>query len=223
MSILAGEINYNKLMVCLLVWIASSMPPLCAQPSWQLRTVEDGIKIYTQTVADSKVKALKVECEVKATASQVVALLLDIPASERWVCHTRSCILLERVSPLELYYYTEVSLPWPLSNRDFVTHMRIFQDPATKVVTVEAPSVAGKVAKKNGIVRVEHSIGKWIITPLKGGDRVKLEYSLLVDPGGIIPACVVNMFATEGPLRTFRNMRRQLQLPKYRNADVGIS
>jgi hypothetical protein len=55
------------------------------QSNWKLSEEKDGIKIYTCNVADSKVKAIKVECELKATESQLVALLMDINSSANWV------------------------------------------------------------------------------------------------------------------------------------------
>ena len=77
------------------------------QSAWELNTENEGIKIYTQQFPDSKVKAIKVESEVKATLSQLVALLMDVNTSVEWLYHTKSSILIKRVSPAELYYYSE--------------------------------------------------------------------------------------------------------------------
>ncbi len=37
-----------------------------AQNDWKLSTEKDGIKVYTSMVPDSKVKAIKVECDLNA-------------------------------------------------------------------------------------------------------------------------------------------------------------
>ncbi|GAA4310475.1 hypothetical protein GCM10023149_05170 [Mucilaginibacter gynuensis] len=60
-----------------------------------------------------------------------------------------------------------------------------------------------------------------MITPLKNG-QIKVEYSLHVDPGGALPAWLVNMFATDGPMKIFRNLKLQLQKPAYKNADLAF-
>lgn len=180
-------------------------------------TEKDGIKVYAKAVPESKVKALKVECVINASAAQLVALLLDVKAAERWVSHTKSCTLLKKVSDAELYYYSEVDLPWPLENRDFVAHVKVSQDPGTKVVTVNAPAIPGVIAPKKGIIRISQSKGLWYITPLDKG-KVKVSYSLQVDPGGIIPAWAVNALAAQGPLESFRNMIGEL--PKYKNTSL---
>src|SRR5690349_19215746 len=112
-----------------------------SQADWTLATQENGVKVFTRTEEESKVKALKVTCELDASISAVVALILDIPATVNWMPHTKSCFILRQISAGDLYYYTEVNLPWPLNNRDFVTHLRVHQDPYTKVVTIDAPAV----------------------------------------------------------------------------------
>jgi ribosome-associated toxin RatA of RatAB toxin-antitoxin module len=195
------------------------MFPVTAQSDWRFTTEKDGIKVYSKTVSESKVKALKVECIINASAAQLVALLLDVKAAERWVSHTKSCTLLKRVSDAELYYYSEVNLPWPLENRDFVAHVQVSQNPSTKVVTVNAPAIPGMLAARKGIVRVSQSKGLWIITPLDK-ERVKVSYSLQVDPGGVIPAWAVNALAAQGPLESFQNMKREL--PKYKNTSLSF-
>ncbi|MEO6287574.1 MAG: START domain-containing protein [Dyadobacter sp.] len=180
---------------------------------WKLVERKGDIKVYVKTVADSRIKALKAECLLNASTAEVVALLLDVKAAEKWVCNTKSCSLVRKISETEIYYYTEVSLPWPLDNRDFVTHLTVSEDPVTKIVTVHAPAVSGWVPVKKGIVRIHHSKSLWMIKPV-GVGKVMVEYSLQVDPGGHIPAWVINSFACQGPVETFSNMKKELTAGK---------
>lgn len=192
-----------------------------AQSDWKYLTEKQGIKVYAKAVPGSKVKALKVECVLNTTPTALVTLLLDVPAAEQWVSHTKSCVLLRQVSPAELYYYSEVNLPWPLENRDFVAHVKVMQDKTSKIVTVHAPAIPGWVTHKKGIVRVDHSIGLWTITPL-GPNQVKVSYSLQVDPGGVIPAWAVNALSSQGPIDSFIKMKEKLRLPVYKNAVLAF-
>jgi hypothetical protein len=105
-----------------------------------------------------------------------------------------------------LFYHTEVSLPWPLDNRDFVTHLKVSRDPKNDVVMVDAPAVPGITPVRKGIVRVQHSVNRWLLRPLPNG-KVGVEYTLQVDPGGHIPPHIVNMFACRAPIETFQRMR----------------
>src|ERR1700757_4453950 len=89
------------------------------QNAWKLNTDKEGIKVYTSEFAGPNVKAIKVECEMDASATQLVALLMDVNTSADWVYRTKSAKVIKQVSPSELYYYSEVNMPWPVSNRDF--------------------------------------------------------------------------------------------------------
>ncbi|RFZ94604.1 lipid-binding protein [Mucilaginibacter conchicola] len=192
-----------------------------AQTDWVLKSNTNGIKVYAASVPNSKFKAIRVECTYNATPAQIAAVLLDVNTCTEWVYHTKSIKLLKQPAPNEVYYYSEVSLPWPASNRDFTAHLTATQDAETKVVTVDGPAVNGLVPAHDGVVRVTESTGKWIITPLEGG-KSKVEYTLHVNPAGALPAWLVNMFATEGPTKSFEGLRSQLQKPQFRNVSLAF-
>lgn len=209
---------YKKITLILLLLI--TLTTANADEPWALNTNKEGIKVYTRHVPNSKIKAIKVECSLNATPAQLVAVLMDIKGSIDWVYHTKSVNLIRQVSPSELYYYSEVNIPWPLHNRDFIAHIKVTQDPATKVITVDAPCLADMVPVKDGIVRIEHSVGKWIITPTDNG-QVKVEYTLHLDAGGSVPAWLLNMFITQGPTESFIKLKAQLQKPAYKNVKLA--
>lgn len=200
------------LLVSLMSW------GLCdAQDSWKLKTESGGIRIFMRSVPNTAVKALKVECSINAGLSQLVAVLLDLDACDEWVYKSKSNILIKRVSPSELFYYSEVEVPWPAQNRDFIAHLIVHQNSKNKVVTVDAPCDPDMVPKKKDIVRIPRSSGRWTISPA-GKNQLFIEYELSVDPGGSIPAWLINMFATKGPLETFKKLKLQVQKPEYQKA-----
>jgi len=185
-----------------------------AQPDWELRAEKKDIKVYTRTYADSKYKAIKVELILQTTLSRLVTVLLDIKAAPEWVYATKSATLLKQVSPSELIYYSEVKLPWPMSNRDFIAHLITTQDPNTRVVTILGPTINNYVPEKKELVRVKRSEGKWVLTPV-GKDHIRVEYTLRTDPGGDLPAWLFNLFVTKGPVESFENLKTQLNKPGY--------
>jgi hypothetical protein len=191
------------------------------QTDWELRTEKKDIKVYTRTYADSKYKAIKVELILQTTLSRLVAVLLDIKAAPDWVYATKSAILLKQVSPSELIYYSEVKLPWPMSNRDFISHLITSQDPDTHVVTILGPTITDYVPEKKEIVRVKRSEGKWTLTPL-GKDHIRVEYTLHTEPGGDLPAWLFNLFVTKGPIESFEHLKLQLNKPEYTNARLSF-
>ena len=173
--------------------------------------------MYTKTFPDTKYKAIRVDLDLQATLSQIVALLMDVNAGVDWVYATKTSVLLKQISPSEVVYYSEVKLPWPLSNRDFIAQLKVTQDAGTKIVTIDGPVVPDYVPVKEGIVRVKKSVGKWVITPL-GPHHVKILYTLRLDPGGDLPAWLFNLFVTKGPTESFKNLQTELKKPVYDHA-----
>jgi hypothetical protein len=209
--------------VCLslfLFLIISLLDNAHAQPRWTLSSDQDGIQVYTRPVADSKVKAVRVTCTLAASATQAVAAILDIKTCNEWVYHSKQNVLIKQNSPTDLIYYSEVEVPWPAENRDYVVHIQVEQNPQTKVVTVNSPCIPGFVAEKKGIVRISRSVGRWTITPA-GKNLVKAEYVLEVDPMGDIPAWLINLFASKGPHETFRKLKTHVQKDVYKKTDYA--
>ncbi len=192
-----------------------------AQTEWKLRSEKDSIKIFTARVAGSRINAIKIEAPLSSSLSQLVAVILDINSSAEWIYNTRSCVLLKQVSPTEVYYYSEIGFPWPAANRDFVAHIKVVQDPRSKAVVIDAENVSEQVPPKPGIVRISQSVGRWTILPL-AKNLVSVEYVLQVDPGGNIPAWLINLFSTRGPFETFKKLRLQVQKPAYQRARLSF-
>jgi len=188
--------------------------------NWTLKQDKDGVKIYTADYANSKVKALKVECEFDATPAAVAAAVMDIKNSKNWVYSTETAYVVKQASPSDIYYYTMINMPWPVQNRDYVGHLVVHQDPKTRVVTINGSCVAGMVPKKDKTVRVLNSPAKWLLTP-EGANKVKVVYTLHADPGGSISASLVNMFATKAPSETFQKLKAELQKPVYKGARLA--
>ncbi|RYU91949.1 lipid-binding protein [Mucilaginibacter terrigena] len=207
------KLFFAVLLLCITFATAS------AQNKWTLKSDKDGIKIYTSPVENSKFKALRIECNFQSTLTQMVAALLDLKTRTEWIYHTKSIHLVKEVSPTDLYYYSEISLPWPAQNRDFVAHLVTKQNEETKVVTMDGPVASGLVPEKDGIVRVKSSLSQWVIVPLNKNE-VKVEYTIAAEPGGNIPAWLVNMFASEGPTQSFKALKLQLKKAQYKNAHL---
>jgi hypothetical protein len=189
------------------------------QVNWQLAKEQEGIKIFLKNAEGSGIKMMRVECELPARHEAVLALLLDIPASEKWIPQTKTWRYLRRPSLSECYYYSELRMPWPVSNRDYVVHLKAWQQPASKVVTVDADVVGGEVPEKEGIVRVLTSTVKWVLHPTQNG-HTKLVYQLFTDPGGLLPSWVVNYFAKQAVIDSVKKMRELVQQPPYRDASL---
>src|SRR5213592_3200603 len=99
-----------------------------AQYNWKLNKDKDGIKVYLAENPRSKFKMIKVECILPGTFDKLTGVLTDIEHLKDWVYNTKMSYVIKKISPYDLYYYTETSIPWPMSNRDAVVHLKIMKD-----------------------------------------------------------------------------------------------
>ena len=204
--------------VLLLVLLAAALLAQ-AQDAWKLKKDEDGVQVYMQTKEGSPFKIVKTVTVLNTTLTKVAAVLLDVMKTPEWVYGTKTCSILKQESPQVVYYYAEIEMPWPASNRDFAIRISMSQNPQTKVITVLAENQPTFTPEKKGLVRIQHSAGKWTISPA-GAGKVRVEYVLQVDPGGSLPAGIVNMFSYEGPFESFRSLQRQVDKPAYANVKI---
>ena len=181
-----------------------------AQGKWVLTKDQDGIKIYTRKLNTGKFKEVKVNFELAATENQLIGVLQNINHHKDWSYGTKRTYLISRKGKDTLIYYSEISLPWPLSNRDLVIELSFKKDTLNKMLHIRAKSIPGVVAVKSGLVRVPYSLASWDVTPMPN-KVLKIEYILSADPGGALPAWLVNLSANVGPYNSFTKLRSIIQ------------
>ena len=178
---------------------------LDGQYDWKLTKSKDGISIYQSTVKHSSYKSIKVECTFEGTYDKLIAVLNNVSGHKDWVYHSKTSHIVKQVNPHEFYYYTEASLPWPMSNRDAVVHLKMNRDSLNRFLKVTSIGVPDYIAEKSGKVRVTKSTVTWNVT-MPTTKTISIVYIFEAEPGGSLPAWVANMFADKGPFETFKKL-----------------
>ena len=181
-----------------------------AQPSWKLVRDKNGIHVYTATVEKSKFKSIKVQTVLEGTIPKLMHILGDISKHPEWVYKAKSAIIIKQISPNEFIYYTETSLPWPASNRDAIIHLTMIPDTLQHSLNITAFSEPNLLEKKEGLVRIPYTNAKWHVT--ESNNKITIDYVFEVDPGGDLPAWLVNMMADKGPFESFYKLKTKLKL-----------
>ena len=178
-----------------------------AQENCTLKKNDEGVKVYLCENEQSSFKTIIVELEVPATLSQYAAQVLDIANYPNWQDRVEQQRILEQISDTELYYYAQVSAPWPASYRDYIFHLNMEQDSLTKVINMTLKEVADYLPENDGIIRVPFAESLLTITPLSP-TSVSVRYELDIDPGGELPPWLVNLFSANTPWNTYINFRK---------------
>ncbi len=201
--------------ISLFVLFASFIPLEKEQNSeWGLKKNSDGISVFTRYSEGSNFKELKSVVQVKTSLSSVVALLSDWENYPNWVYKCGKSLTLKKINDQELIHYQTVIAPWPADDRDFVVNVKLTQDPSTKVVIQRATCLPDFIPRFPDMVRITEFKATWTLTPLKKG-IVNVEYQLLVNPGGNIPAWIVNLAVVDGPFETTYNLKEWVTKEKY--------
>jgi len=200
---------------CLFAVVATAQ-----EAKWELKKDKKDLKIYVREASDSPFKELSMKFTVDASMSAIVALLQDIEAIPDWVYKCEEAHVVKEVSDEEVYYYNLIDFPWPLSDRDFVLHSKLTQDPVTKIMRSESWVVEDMLPVKDGVVRITSTHLWWEFTPQPDG-KIAIDYYLKSDPGGYLPAWIVNLAIDQGPIQTIKRFKKELDKPKYKNAKVA--
>lgn len=207
-------LNFNLLM-------QFSGEKLHGSDEWKLKKYENGIAVYNRHDENSDFKELKAVMQIKTSLSSIVALLNDWESYPKWVYRCDKSTTLKQISETELIHYQTVKGIWPVESRDFVVKVKITQDPVTKVVKQIATSMPDYYPRQQDHVRITEFRAAWTLTPLKNG-IVNLEYQLFVNPGGAVPAWIVNLAAIDGPYETSYNLKHWISKDKYQKAKYGF-
>jgi hypothetical protein len=198
------------LIAFLLITLASA---LHAQDEWELRKEEDGIKVYTRYVEGSDIKAYRVEAILEGKLSSFVAVMKDVK-NYGLLFESNDYASLIEDTDTTLVYYSQTGAPWPVKDRDGVYLTHFSQHYGTKIVTARIESVDGIRPENEDFVRIRKATGFWKFLPADK-NKVEVIYQMQADPGGNLPAWVINMFLVDKPLQDMKNMRERVKLEEY--------
>ncbi len=182
---------------------------------WQLKKETDGLKVYLRDAPHSDIKEVKIETIFDASMATVVSVLKDVPAYSQWVYKCTTAYRLKPSAANSSLYYCRLDFPWPLSDRDFIAQSHSHEDPATGRVFIEVKGLARYKEPTEGIVRIPDLSIHYELIPLPE-KKVMMKYKLHSDPGGALPAWLVNLAIDNGPTNTVRGMREMMKNGKYR-------
>ena len=193
-----------------------------ADLNWELKRDRDGIAIYTAEVPGSKHKAVRTLMVLENTSlSELAALVRDPEACPDWADLCKRAEVVEEVSETEMYVYTLNDLPWPVTDRDAIAHVRWAQDKATGVVSMHASLVPDRLPVNDGTIRIQYGETSWTFHPQSDG-RVEVVSYAHIDPSGATPAWLTNRLLVDSPHTTNKAMREIIESDRYDSASFDF-
>jgi hypothetical protein len=199
----------KALYFCLL-FLPTFIPGSGNNNDWTLKKEKDGINVYNRRSDFSKVNDTRVEMDLPGTIDQLAAILRDVNNYPDWVYSARNSRMVKKVNENEVIYYSEIGTPWPASNRDYYADLRFNFNPASRSMNVISVGMKDYLPEKKDLVRVPMSRGLWTVTT-QSEKKIHLQYILQIDPGGSVPAWIINSFASKAPIETFAKLKQKME------------
>lgn len=183
--------------------------------AWETRLDKDGVLVQSRLTPGVKYQEFRAEVEIDATVAQAIALLKDTSACPHWLFRCKESRVIQEISSMERTFYQVTSLPFPAKSRDSIFHAAItFEGRASVRVTMNSKPDEVPQTKH---VRVREAFGTYILEPT-GENKLRVTWQQYVDPGGALPAWLVNSMLTDLPFKSLQAFRELVQQPPYRNA-----
>ena len=156
-----------------------------------------------------KAQKIKTELIVENTSFEaLLAFVYDINNYVNWQYNTLEAKVL-RKNDESIIYRTVLDAPWPVSNREVITELTSAFDSVKQELLITSHNVEYDYPLDDELVRVPSSDARWQVSSVKGS--LKIEYTLHIDPGGVVPSWLVNIAMAEGPYNSFLKLKELLQ------------
>jgi hypothetical protein len=175
-----------------------------------LKKSDDKILVYTCKAKSGRFKSLKASFTLSnTTVDELVTFLKRVENFPKWQYNMTSAKVLKEVSDSVMIVRSEIDAPWPVENRELIVQYSFDQNEKEKTLKVVTKTTAYDYPSSDEFVRVPFSHAEWNVTTV--GTDLHISYSMQIDPGGSLPAWIVNMAMAEGPHHTFFNLKKLLE------------
>ncbi len=178
------------------------------ESAWRLARERGGIIVHTRPVEGSGIREFRGSALVAAPPDAIRALLRDADRFKDWFPNTSESRLLSRQGEIA-YQYSVLDAPWPVRDRDNVLRSETSIDPATGRVRVRIVAAPDDYPEQPGRVRVRRARGEWLLEPA-GAGQTRVTFTMHLEPGGGVPAWLIDTRIVETPFEALTNLRRAL-------------
>lgn len=173
---------------------------------WELEKDKKGVKVYLKQEEGKKIKSFWAETVIDAPIEKVAQILSDIEDMPNWMPNCSETEMLEQPSETEAIFYMVLDLPM-VSDRDYVQSTQAYlQDDGSVKVTATAINYPGK-PPVDGKERITEAEFLTMLTPIENNTKTVVQQIGYTDPGGSMPAWIINGQLTGTPYKMMLNLQ----------------
>ena len=195
----------------LILWFSLIPTVLLAEPGgkWNLKKEKNGIQVYTKKRAESNIYMYKVKTQINASVQNVYEQVIDFKENLKYMELVDSLSFLNHRKDVNYINYMRFDMPWPVTNREMVMEMAVHHHKdSIRLVSNDLP---GYAEQNKNYIQVEDFSEEWVIKPNKNENITQITIEGWVNPGGNIPAWIVNLFSVRTPFRFISGILSEIE------------
>lgn len=214
-----GFFSFLTITFLLLASTTASASVPTSEENWELDLDKNGIKVYTRSMDDSRIDAFRAETVLDAPLEAVLAVMSDPRSCLEWVHQCAEAYNLPGGSFNDRYAYSINDMPWPATDRDYILRIETMtgDDPDTIIMEMEA--VPDRKEKQDDYVRMQEASTVYEFSREDDG-KTGMVWFQHAEPGGSLPAWLVNRLATDIPYESLRELNRVVQEEQYQDYTI---
>lgn len=207
---LAGSALFAASAVAVLGTLLAA-PPAHGEDGWEQISDEDGIVVWQRPVPGTSLVEFRGKAEVKAGMKTILAVLNDQKHKTEWMENCVQNDLVRYHAPGRVVVYHRIGSAFPLvDDRDVVAASKLAVFPEERRVRIDVASVEDpKAPVVDGVVRMPKLKLVWELVAVSA-ERTRVMYQAQADPGGSLPAWLVNTVSKKLPHNTLSRLRTQV-------------
>lgn len=164
--------------------------------------------VFTKDV--EKGRRIVAIAEVDARPEVVFNVVNDFDHYPEFMPYVIESRVLSRNGDSEVVAYNRIAPPF-VAERDYPLKFRMTRGSLANGGVFRSEWTASPEAEPEveGVVRIRLNDGSWVAEPISGGSRTRLTYTLLTNPGGMIPDFVANMSNTVAIPKLFKAVMKR--------------
>lgn len=198
------------------VLLFSVSPGVALAGDWEHIFEEDGIKVWKKEVEGSDFVAFRGRGPIEASMLDVSAVIRDVDRDPEWMADCVDGRTIQFLSATNAIVYNRTGSPaFFIDDRDIVLKTTTKLVPKEQRIEIHFEQTTHpNMPAKDGVVRMPTLKGHWKLRRL-GPKKTEVEYQVMADPGGALPAWLVNLVSKKLPYRTLLGLREQVKKPGY--------
>ncbi|WP_286222017.1 START domain-containing protein [Marinobacter apostichopi] len=185
---------------------------------WSLRKEADNIRVYTIDHHDSSFKAFKAVATLDAPIETVMAVMMNPKSCVEWVHNCTESYAFGTGSFHDRYAYSVNDMPWPVTDRDYVLHIRTRGNRNTGEIVMNLNATPNQRAEFDNRVRVDRSDTLYRFIP--EGGKTRMTWLQHTDPNGALPGWLVNSLLVDIPVRSLKALEQVAGKDRYQDFEL---